>query len=256
MHVANISAPTQQFLIMGGGNFRFFHRAPSSRRNSLPRNSERAGGYEKRRMNPGTQPRLYHSTSLLLPDGRIFVSGGTVVRAAIEVKSVAEVRDGHTVETDRAVRGGRVILNTDCNPRNDTFTFAEAGKYAIPAEIHQFEIFYPPYLFAGGQRPEISESPAVLAYWAKATFRVKHMLDDKNKAGAPSVVLIKLGAVARAFDCGQRLCSLPFTLDQAAGTVTALAPTNPNLFQPGYYMLFDVNNSGKPAIAPFVRLGK
>jgi hypothetical protein len=80
------------------------------------------------------------------------------------------------------------------------------------------------------------------------------MFDETNKGGSPAVVLVKLGAVTHAFDCGQRLCDLPPTLDPAAGTVTVDMPTNRNLYPPGYYMLFYLNNSGRPSIAPFVRL--
>jgi hypothetical protein len=252
MHVATI-LPTKQFLIMGGGNFAFHQPILSPQ--LFTHKPGAPGGYEGRRMNPGTQPRLYHSTSLLLPDGRIFVSGGNAVPAAIEVKPVTESRGGRAVVVDRAVKGGRVVLNTHRDPRTDVFNFAEPGRYSIPAEIHQFEIFYPPYLFAGkGQRPEILGTPASIGYGKKLTFRVNNMFDASSKGGSPAVVLIKLGSVTHAFDCGQRLCDLPPTLDPAAGTVTVETPRNRNLYPPGYYMLFYLNNSGRPSIAPFVRL--
>lgn len=244
MHVATI-LPTRQFLVMGGGNFPF-HRPIFEPLLFSPKPGA-PGGYEGKRMNPGTQPRLYHSVSLLLPDGRIFVSGGNAVRAAIEVG-----KDGHFVQDHP------VYLNTYRNPANDTFSFAEKGKYAIPGEIHQFEIFYPPYLFAGGKRPVIRDAPKSLVYGQQATFHVENMIDAGNRDAtrSPSVVLIKLGSVTHAFDFGQCLYNLPFTLDLAAGTVTIQAPTNPNLYPPGYYMLFYVNNSGKPSVAPVVNINK
>jgi hypothetical protein len=47
---------------------------------------------------------------------------------------------------------------------------------------------------------------------------------------------------------------VPVTFQQATGGLTVTAPANANLAQPGYYMLFIVNSSGVPSVAPFVQL--
>jgi hypothetical protein len=242
MHVATI-LPTREFLIMGGGNYAF--HSPIFAPQLFSPSPNAPGGYQGRRMNPATQPRLYHSNSLLLRDGRVLTSGGNAVRAAIEVDAQG-----------RFAPDRRVHFNTYRNPKNDTFGFAEPATQAIPAEIHQFEIFYPPYLFAKGDRPAIKDAPSSLKYGMKATFRVDHPVvgGQDGLRRDPSVVLIKLGSVTHGFDYGQRLCSLKFELDQATGSVTIEAPANANLYPPGHYMLFYVNDVGKPSIAPIVCL--
>jgi hypothetical protein len=50
----------------------------------------------------------------------------------------------------------------------------------------------------------------------------------------------------------QRLVELSFTAGN--GSVTVTAPPNGNVAPPGYYMLFLLNNSGVPSIAPFLQL--
>ena len=79
MHVATL-LPTKQILVVGGGNYPYHD--PLVRPILLTADKTAPGGYRLKYMNPGTQPRLYHCVSLLLPDGRVFVAGGNPGRAA------------------------------------------------------------------------------------------------------------------------------------------------------------------------------
>jgi len=65
-------------------------------------------------------------------------------------------------------------------------------------------------------------------------------------------VLIRNGAVTHAFDENTRY--VPLTFQQVAGGLTVTAPANGNIAPPGFYMLFLVNNSGVPSVAPFVQV--
>jgi hypothetical protein len=47
---------------------------------------------------------------------------------------------------------------------------------------------------------------------------------------------------------------VPVTFQQSAGGLTISAPAGANFAPPGYYMLFIVNSSGIPSVAPFVQL--
>jgi hypothetical protein len=227
MHVATI-LPNKQVLIMGGGNYAF--HCPIFTSLLCTYDLLAPGKYRVARMNPGTQPRLYHSVSLLLPDGRVFAAGGNAARAA------------------RNFVDGSIDLYINRNPTNDTFSPAEEGTYAISAEIYQIEIFYPPYLFAPGPRPEITSFPKEITYGQPARLNVKNMTPTA------SLVLIKLGSVTHGFDSGQRLIDLTFSQDLDNGTLTFRVPTNRNTSPPAYYMLFYVNNIGKPSIAPILRI--
>jgi hypothetical protein len=141
-------------------------------------------------------PREYHSTALLLPDGRVLQSG----------------------------------------------MGADFGN--VPDE-KSAEFYSPPYLFKG-TRPTISQAPAQISY-AQNFF-----VGTPDAATITSAVLIRTGATTHFFDQNTRF--VPLTFQQTTGGLTVTAPANGNQAPPGYYMLFLVNSSGVPSIAPFVQL--
>jgi Domain of unknown function (DUF1929)/Glyoxal oxidase N-terminus/Kelch motif len=134
-------------------------------------------------------PRLYHSTALLLPDGRILSMGGN----------------------------------------------------GFP----QAEIYEPPYLFKG-TRPVISSAPASVGYGQ--TFFVQ----TADAASISKVTWIRLSSVTHSFNMDQRFSRLNFS--QASGGLNVVAPSNPNLSPPGYYLLFVLNGNGVPSVAKIVRI--
>ena len=141
-------------------------------------------------------PREYHSTALLLPDGRVLQSG----------------------------------------------MGADFGN--VPNEMTA-EFFSPPYLFKG-PRPVISQAPSQIHYGAA------FFVATPDAASIAKAVLIRTGAVTHFFDQNTRY--VPVTFQPASGGLTLTAPANGFDAPPGYYMLFLVNNSGVPSIAPFVQL--
>jgi hypothetical protein len=141
-------------------------------------------------------PREYHSTALLLPDGRVLVSG----------------------------------------------MGADFGN--VPDELNA-EFYSPPYLFRGPQ-PVISQAPSQLQYGSN------FFVATPDASTIQSVVLIRTGAVTHFFDQNARY--VPLNFQQTTGGLSVTAPANAYLAPPGYYMLFIVNTSGVPSVAPFVQL--
>ncbi len=139
MHVATL-LPTKQILVVGGGNYPYHD--PLVRPILLTADEKVPGGYGLKYMNPGTQPRLYHCVSLLLPDGRVFVAGGNPGRAARS-------------------KDGKIIRLDTTRDRQGTYSFVEAGSNFIPAENWQVEIYSPPYLFL--QRKKLLDSLQLVA---------------------------------------------------------------------------------------------
>jgi hypothetical protein len=138
--------------------------------------------------------RTYHSTAVLLPDGRVLSAGSD---------------DGGSME-------------------------------------HTYEIFSPPYLFAG-QRPVITSTPTSLGYGANFT------ITTPDAASITRVALVRPGATTHADDFDQRYVDLSFTV--GSGQITATTPASGNYAPPGYYMLVIVNSSGIPSVMPWVKLG-
>lgn len=141
-------------------------------------------------------PREYHGTALLLPDGRVLVSG----------------------------------------------MGADFGN--VPDE-KSAEFYSPPYLFKG-PRPSITQAPTQIH--TNATFFV----GTPDAASIAKVALIRTGAVTHFFDQNERYLPLSFT--QTTGGLNVTAPSDLNLAPPGFYMLFIVNSSGVPSVAPFLQV--
>jgi hypothetical protein len=66
------------------------------------------------------------------------------------------------------------------------------------------------------------------------------------------VVRIRPASTTHEIDSEQR--SLPLTFTVSGTTVTAQVPGSANLAPLGHYVLFALNGSGVPALAPWVRL--
>jgi galactose oxidase len=107
------------------------------------------------------------------------------------------------------------------------------------------EIFSPPYLFRGA-RPTIQSSPASAARGSLLQFT------SPDAAGLSRVVLIRPGSNTHEIDSDQR--SVPLTFSVSGTTVSTTLPTSAHALPSGYYMLFALNGSGVPAVAPWVRV--
>ena len=237
MHYSTI-LPTKQLLVINGGNYAY-HR-PLFYPILLSPDENTQGGFNLNQMNQALEPRLYHSISLLLPDGRVLSAGGNASRAAVELKED---------EVDK------VILNTYKNA-DAQYQVDSHGEFGIPAEIWRMEIFSPPYLFIDAPRPEITLSasfkineedlPAI-------NFDNEYDINIKNATDLSSLVLIKLGASTHSWDSGQRLIDLSI-INREGDTFTFRSPKLNNQNVPGYYMLFYVSDLGQPSIAKIIQL--
>lgn len=133
--------------------------------------------------------RGYHSTALLLPDGRVLSAGG----------------DSHPTA----------------------------------------QIFSPPYLFAGA-RPTITSSPSTAQYGSSIS------VGTPDAASISKVAITALGSLTHAQNWNERYVPLAFS--SAGGSLNVTIPSSPSVVPPGYYLLWIVNNSGIPSVAPFLRV--
>jgi YVTN family beta-propeller protein len=147
----------------------------------------------------GVQARLYHSMSLLLPDGTVMVGGGGAP-----------------------------------GPQNNL----------------NFELYFPPYLFAaGGQlapRPVIEAAPTVMDVGRTYT------VDVSGAGPAARVVLVKHGSVTHSWNMEQRFVELSFAA--SGNRLSVQAPTRAADAPPGFYMMFVLDANGAPSVAKSVRI--
>lgn len=273
--------PTKEILVVNGGEYGEYKPTYEPTLMTFdPDAKEGEKGYTTTQMSPEKLPRLYHNNALLLPDARVLSIGGNTSRAGRQADGTVriDVIPGPPKNAGFADRYYQIAKLSDKegndkewneedylqNPQDyylkqDVEAF-KAGKLQgnlkeellpyVPAEINQAEIFSPPYLFKAGERPEISQAPATLKYGQAGTISVKNATQDS------SVVLIGLGSTTHSFDYGQRLAEANITNVTlgAESSISFTAPDNADLYPSGYYMMFYVNDIGKPSVAKMVKL--
>ena len=276
MHYA-LLLPTAQVLIINGGNFDF-HGSIHYPILMTPQFDGVTGtfiGYTKKRMNEGLEARLYHNVALLLPDGRVWVSGGGTARATIHYTPLANTPlSEHNASSDAQPLPDTSNVDLNLEMFNDGRLATNArGSLTAPTETWVAEIFSPPYLFIDGQRRATIVS---LERQPMPDHQFESVINGKryyllrshshyilNLANLPrkcpaksteKVVLIKLGSATHGWDGGQRLINLSF---KRMASMSALQLTTPDakiaLIVPGFYMLFYVDCMGKPSVAQMVR---
>ncbi len=150
--------------------------------------------------------RQYHSTALLLPDGRVLSAGGGV-----------------------------------CG------TCEQVGYLAKNAEV-----FTPPYLFRDDGSGELAPRPQVTSAPGVVSYGQAFPVGTPGAGSISKVAMVRLGAVTHSVNMEQRYVPLEFTA--SGSTITANAPSNPNVAPPGVYMLFVIGADGVPSVAEMVRI--
>lgn len=265
--------PSKEILVVNGGQYGEYKPTYEPTLMTFDPNSK--GSYKTAKMNPAKLPRLYHNSALLLPDARVLAIGGNVSRSARLEDGTVRIDVVPNPPKDAGFETGyyQIAELVDKEGNDKTFDVKEyldnpqdffvkedveaykAGNLKellpfVPAEIRQAEIFSPPYLFKPGARPKIVQASATLKYGQADTISVK----DATQNG--SIVLAGLGSTTHSLDYGQRLAEAKIT-SVALGEeslVSFTAPDNANLYPPGYYMMFYVNDIGKPSEAKMVKL--
>jgi hypothetical protein len=195
--------------------------------------------------NPMHDRRIY-SNAVTLPDGTVFVMGG----------SRFDLRDDP------------VLTSELFDPMNETWTLMPSHVY--PRAYHatalllpdarvllcgddgwdgayRGEIYEPGYLFRGA-RPALEHAPSSIGYGSFFGVRTPD-------AGAiVAVSLVAMSAVTHARDTPQRVLFLPFAAI-AGNEIAVAAPSSGTFAPPGHYMLFLLNGLGVPSMGGILHVG-
>lgn len=181
------------------------------------------------------------ASTVLLPDGKVFVAGGIQrtnspcatfdpeTDSWSSMAALPSIRDYHSVAM--LLPSGKVMM-------------AGWNNTAI-------EVFSPPYLF-GGSRPAISDAPSLVHHGQR--FRIS----SPDAESIVKVTLVRPMAVTHQTDTEQKVLELPFVHDHRNPTdleMTAPHGGHPHsLAQQGYYMLFAISRDGVPSVARWIYL--
>ncbi|MEM6611217.1 MAG: galactose oxidase early set domain-containing protein [Cyanobacteria bacterium P01_C01_bin.72] len=251
---ANLEAvilPNREILVINGGRYPEYQ--PIYEPLLLTPDDDVPAGYQTKSLNPAKFPRLYHNGAVLLPDGRVLIVGGNANRAAVEANGKIHVdvtgdpKSFFSIPQLHNKSGKTEQFDLDTFYKDPQHYYADGDPEPfVPAEIWQSEIFTPPYLLKPGERPEITSAPETLKYGEVNAIALKNATENG------SLVLNRLGSVTHSIDNGQRLVELPSKL--LGDSLEFTAPTNANLYPPGYYMMFYLNDIGKPSHSKMIRL--
>jgi len=190
-------------------------------------------------------PRRQHN-AVVLPDGRVFVSGGSSGAAFDDSTNPVY----QTEMWDPATGQWTVMASMAPIYRGyhsvafllpDGRVFAGGGNVGGP----NYQVYSPDYLSAG-PRPTISAAPTAAGYGQTL------LITTPDAATISKVSLIRLPAVTHTYNQNARFMTLQFT--QGTGGVNVTFPANANLAPPGHYMLFLVNSSGVPSVATILQI--
>jgi Domain of unknown function (DUF1929) len=251
IYANSVLLPDGQLLVIGGSKYDYYPYAGGA--------PGAGGAYIERAADPvlepelldllppaGTQPtwrlqatqvspRLYHSSAVLLRDGRVLVVGG---------------------------HRGVQPFNQQGQPTSPFlpahYTWANFLHYDV-------EIFSPDYMNAG-RRPQISSlisggvvGASTIAFGS--AFEIEIVFPGSSAAAIGAVTLIAPGSSTHHFDWDQRYVGLSFSPVPGSGKKLAVqAPAHGGVAPPGWYMLFAVSDGSTsggikiPSIARFVRL--
>ena len=182
-------------------------------------------------------------TSVLLPDGRVFIAGG-IDEGGAKPGGHIEVFDPKT--PDQGWRLGPKLAHVRLY--HSAMILLRDGSVLIGGEnnaVGPFERWFPDYYYLS--RPTISNAPASVAWGAAFT------IDTPNAPTIGEVVLLRPGAITHGFDQSQRLVELAIS-GVGAGSVDVQAPPNANVAPPGHYVVFILNGSRVPSVGRWIRL--
>jgi hypothetical protein len=168
-------------------------------------------------------PRMYHSVALLLPDGRVFTAGGA---------------DPNGTEPPLTYPAG-------WNPER---------RYGAADVLNSktFEFYEPPYMH-NGARPEITGVLRNGASVRRIEYGQTFVVTTPEAASIDRVAFMRPGASTHHTDSEQRYVRLDFS--RGTGELTVTAVGDAKVAPPGYYMLWIVDDQGRPCRrAEFIHL--
>lgn len=217
-----------------------------------------------------------HATSVLMPDGRVFVVGGSRC-GPFSIRTVNGSCTGGAVmnpevynpSTAWSIMARHQVLRTYHSVAlllpDARILIAGGGRPGAQGENGQIvrdrflahtdaEIFSPPYLFNSdgtpATRPAIIGAPQRIVYGQSFNVAVANI--PTNQVG--QVALVRLPSVTHGLNFDQLRVPLSFVVS-GSQSLSVVAPAAGDECPPGPYMLFVMGQNGAPSMAAFLFVG-
>jgi galactose oxidase len=202
--------------------------------------------------------RVFH-TSVVLPDGTVFIAGGQSYGVAFNeenVKFVPEIYDPVT-DTFKTMQQNNVVrvYHTVSILMPDARVLNAGGGLCgnCTANHYDGQIFTPPYLLTPSGQPK--PRPVIIS-GVPETARVGQTLRFKTSGQIESAALIRLGTATHTVNTDQRRIPLKVSTTSVFGSNWRVRlPAEPGILIPGYWMLFVMDADGVPSIAEIIMVG-
>ncbi|MEU3556436.1 kelch motif-containing protein [Streptomyces fragilis] len=248
-------AQKQRYMVIGGGGV-----------GESPRSTDRTGLVDLKAEEPRfvSGPDLYaqarYPSAVILPDDTVLVTNGSgdyrgkgdsnVLEAAVYHPASNRFTEAAEPLVGRNYHSGGLLL-----PDGRVMTFGSDSLFSDKADSkpavfdQRLELYTPPYLHQGGQRPRLLEgedSRRTVKLGGSTTYT------SPDAARIEKMRLIRPGAFTHVTNVEQRSVAVQFTKER--GRVKVTLPDDPSLVPPGWYMLTAVDGRGVPSEAVWVKV--
>ncbi|KAJ5793409.1 Galactose oxidase/kelch beta-propeller [Penicillium paradoxum] len=218
---------------------------------------------EKPTVEPAGKEGLMHServfhTSVVLPDGKVFIAGGQTFGAAFNEENVQFVPELYDPETNTFIQ---LQQNNVVRVYHTVSILLPDGRVLngggglcgnCSANHYDAQIFTPPYLLTPSgnlrTRPEIlSKLPTEIDVGGVFILEIKGAVKDAS--------LIRLCSATHTVNTDQRRVPLRLIpLTRRKNSYGIKLPNEPGVLIPGYWMLFVMDQDGVPSIAKTIMI--
>jgi galactose oxidase len=200
-------------------------------------------------------PRVFH-TSVLLPDGTVFITGGQEYAIPFEDSTPQLTPELYVPDSDTFVKQQPNSIVRTYHSMSillpDARVFNGGGGLCGDCSTNHFDaqIFTPSYLLTKDGKP--ATRPKIVSISA-TTIKVGGSLTVTTGGAINTASLIRYGTATHTVNTDQR--RIPLTLTGAGkNKYTFKVPSDSGIALPGYWMLFVMNSVGVPSVAATIKV--